>query len=186
MNTEYLTNRLVIKKLSATEGEAALVLDYFQRNKAHLAPWDPFRSDEFYKVESRKAAMEWEEDQWSRDAGYRLWIFKKEDIYYRKIIGTIGITNVKRGISQCCTIGYSIDSSDTGCGYITEAMSKIIDVLFNQCSLHRIEATVMPGNKPSLRVLEKLGFQREGLCRKYEKINGKWEDHVLLSLLNEQ
>lgn len=43
----------------------------------------------------------------------------------------------------------------------------------------------MPSNKSSLRVLEKLNFEHEGICEKYQKINGKWEDHILLALLNE-
>ncbi len=51
--------------------------------------------------------------------------------------------------------------------------------------MHRLEAACMPGNGPSLRVLEKAGFRREGVARRYLKINGTWEDHVLLALLLE-
>ena len=50
--------------------------------------------------------------------------------------------------------------------------------------LHRIEAGVMPRNLASIRVLEKAGFHKEGIARKNVKINGKWEDHQLLAVIN--
>ncbi|KNF08661.1 acetyltransferase [Gottschalkia purinilytica] len=70
-------------------------------------------------------------------------------------------------------------------GYITEAIKKGIDIMFNNYGLHRIEANIMPKNKPSLRVVGKLGFYNEGLARKYLKINGVWEDHIHMVLLND-
>lgn len=56
--------------------------------------------------------------------------------------------------------------------------------MFNEYTLHRIEATVMPNNSSSLKVLNKLKFQNEGLSKKYQKINGKWENHIHMALLN--
>ena len=52
-----------------------------------------------------------------------------------------------------------------------------------RCRLHRIEAACIPGNKRSIRVLEKAGFTREGLLRSYLKINGGWQDHYLYALI---
>jgi ribosomal-protein-alanine N-acetyltransferase len=43
----------------------------------------------------------------------------------------------------------------------------------------------MPRNRASMKVVEKLGFHNEGLALKYLKINGEWEDHVHMALLNE-
>ena len=54
-----------------------------------------------------------------------------------------------------------------------------------ELGLHRIEANIMPCNLPSLGVAEKCGFVREGLSRKYLKINGVWEDHIHMVRLNE-
>lgn len=185
MEKKYITSRLVLKTLGASNNEAKLVADYFIRNKEHLQPWDPYRSVEFYKVENRKAALEWEEEEVDKGTYYRFWIFNKDDVKCEKIIGTIGISNIKRGVMQSCAIGYSIDKEEAGVGYITESMTKVLDIIFNEYKLHRIEATVMPSNKASLRVLEKLNFKHEGVCEKYQKINGNWEDHILLALLNE-
>lgn len=55
---------------------------------------------------------------------------------------------------------------------------------FTKLQLHRLEANIMPRNKRSLRVVEKLGFYNEGLAEKYLNINGQWEDHLHLVLRN--
>lgn len=62
----------------------------------------------------------------------------------------------------------------------------MIAIAFRDLELHRIEANIMPHNKASLRVVEKQGFQFEGLAKKYLKIDGKWEDHIHMVLLNEE
>jgi ribosomal-protein-alanine N-acetyltransferase len=68
---------------------------------------------------------------------------------------------------------------------MTLAIKQTVDFAFNTLSLHRIEANVMPHNIASLKVLEKNNFNKEGLAKKYLKINGKWEDHIHMVLLNE-
>ncbi len=67
---------------------------------------------------------------------------------------------------------------------MTEAVRKGITVMFENYGLHRVEANIMPKNQRSLKVVEKLGFHNEGLALKYLKINGKWEDHIHMVLLN--
>jgi ribosomal-protein-alanine N-acetyltransferase len=68
---------------------------------------------------------------------------------------------------------------------MTEAIRKGIEIVFQECGLHRIEANILPRNLRSLRVAEKLGFVNEGLSRRYLCINGVWEDHIHMALLNE-
>ncbi len=68
--------------------------------------------------------------------------------------------------------------------YTTETVKLIVDYAFNELNLHRIEAGVMPHNIASIRVLEKAGFHKEGIALKNVKINGKWEDHQVLAIIN--
>ena len=56
---------------------------------------------------------------------------------------------------------------------------------FESLRLRRIEAACVPGNAPSQRLLEKVGFQREGYARQYLCINGIWQDHLLYALLRD-
>lgn len=66
---------------------------------------------------------------------------------------------------------------------MTEAVKLIVDFAFHELKLHRIEAGVMPRNLGSMRVLEKAGFHK-GHRPKNVKINGVWEDHQVLAILN--
>ncbi|CZS09951.1 ribosomal-protein-S5-alanine N-acetyltransferase [Clostridioides difficile] len=91
-----------------------------------------------------------------------------------------------RGVFLSCYLGYKLDQDEINQGYMTEAIQKGIDIIFNEYGLHRIEANVMPKNQRSLRVTEKLGFYNEGIAQKYLKINGIWEDHVHMVLLNDK
>ena len=178
----FETERLVLKVLD--ESYAELVLDYFNRNREHLSKFDPLRSEKFYKVENRRKALEQELIDINNGNQLRLWIFKKTDMDFKKIIGTICFSHIVKGFFLSCYVGYSIDNRETNKGYITEVLKKGIDIMFNEYKLHRIEATVMPKNIPSIKVLEKLNFKNEGLSIKYQKINGKWEDHIRMVLLN--
>ncbi len=67
---------------------------------------------------------------------------------------------------------------------MTETVRLVVDYAFHELKLHRIEAGVMPRNLGSMRVLEKAGFHKEGIARKNVKINGVWEDHQVLAILN--
>ena len=64
-----------------------------------------------------------------------------------------------------------------------EALQILLPSLFIDLRLHRIEAAVLKHNKASRRLLEKIGFIQEGICRSYLKIDGKWQDHIMYSLI---
>ena len=82
---------------------------------------------------------------------------------------------------QSCSIGYWISENKMGLGYMRESISILKDFIFNDLKLHRIEAACLPRNMRSLRILLKSEFEIEGHAKKYLKINGAWEDHILLS-----
>jgi len=66
---------------------------------------------------------------------------------------------------------------------MTRALAGAVRFAFDELKLHRVEAACMPNNLASIRVLERNGFQREGLARRYLKINGVWQDHLLYATL---
>lgn len=100
------------------------------------------------------------------------------------LIGIISLTEVVRGSLQSCWLGYFLDKSQNGRGYTTEAVRLVIKHAFEVLKLHRIEAGVMPHNTGSIRVLEKAGFEKEGLSKKNVLINGKWEDHLHFAIVS--
>jgi len=111
-------------------------------------------------------------------------IFGKDDFELNKVIGVLSFSSIVKGPFLSCFVGYSIDNRFQNKGYMTQALKAGIDFMFKTVGLHRIEANIMPRNISSLRVVEKLGFQNEGLSPEYLQIDGKWEDHVHMVLIN--
>lgn len=175
------TDRLILKVLD--QSRAQQVLAYYRRNQVFLERWEPARDNNFYTKDFQRDNLKNELKKIKNDSMYRWWIYKIEDT--SRVIGSIALNNIIRGCFQSCFLGYKLDKDEINNGYMTEALTRIIYFAFHDLRLHRLEANIMPHNKPSLRVVEKLGFRKEGLARKYLKINGKWEDHLCMVLLNE-
>ena len=181
MQKEYETERLILRVLD--KSYAQLVVDYYLRNESFLKEWEPLGNKEFYIKEYQEKQLDSELSDIENKRAFRLMIFKKE--YSNRIIGTVCFNNIVWGAFLSCNLGYKLDKDEINKGYMTEAVEKGIEIMFNEFGLHRIEANIMPKNRPSLRVVEKLGFYNEGIAYKYLKINGKWEDHIHMVLLNE-
>ncbi len=100
------------------------------------------------------------------------------------VIGSCSISSIVRGVFQACYMGYSVAERFEGQGKMKLIVSEVIDYAFIELKLHRIMANYMPSNERSGKLLESLGFEKEGLAKDYLYINGKWEDHVMTALLN--
>ncbi len=181
MEKIYETDRLVLKTLDGTS--AKLVLDYYIRNQEFLDEWEAAKEDSFYTEEYIAAMLDLDVINTEMGSSLRFWIFKKgnED----RVIGSVAFNNIVLGAFWSCFLGYKLDRDEINQGYITEAIQKGIEIMFGEYNLHRIEANIMPKNARSLRVVQKLGFYNEGLAYKYLKIDGKWEDHIHMVLLND-
>lgn len=160
------------------------VLAYYQRNRDSFKIWEPLRDSYFYTTAYHKAALKTGLKRVKEGKEYRFMIFEKDDKKLKQIIGVLSFSSIVQGPFMSCFAGYSIDSAYQNKGYMTQALQEGIHFIFETVGLHRIEANIMPGNISSLRVVEKLGFQNEGLSPEYLKINGKWEDHVHMVLIN--
>lgn len=103
-----------------------------------------------------------------------------------ELIGSCGFFHLRRG-TQTVETGYDLHPDYWNRGLITEVLREMVRYSFSAQSLfpvHRIEAIVAPPNSASIRVLEKLGFQREGLRREFAFWNGSYQDVLLYALLN--
>jgi ribosomal-protein-alanine N-acetyltransferase len=101
-------------------------------------------------------------------------------------IGGIVHFNVLAPYAKTLEMGYALVPSERGKGYCTEAAQLMVDYLFLSKDITCVQATIVVGNVASQRVLEKAGFQKEGIMRKRVFINGKWRDLVLFSILREE
>lgn len=83
-------------------------------------------------------------------------------------------------------LGYWIAPDEQGNGYATEAAGLCLDHAFDDHGLHKVLARVFEHNEASMRVLEKLGFQREGCLREHDYIRGAYRDTHLFGLLADE
>lgn len=182
MKRIYKTERLTLKVLD--KNDANIVLDYYTRNREFLNEWEAIKEKEFYTKKYHEEQLGKELDKIKNRGLFKLWIFKKDD--HSKVIGSVAFNNIVEGSFMSCHLGYKLDKNEINEGYMTEAIKEGIKIMFDEFKLHRIEANIMPKNARSLRVVEKLGFYNEGLAYKYLKINGRWEDHIHMVLLNDK
>ena len=174
------TRRLFVRMAEYTD--IAAVTQYYQRNRAFLAPFEPIRPEEFFteffwQVQLERSLMDFEQDR-----SLRLFIFERANPTV--VIGSINFNQFFRGPLQACVVGYSLAETKQGQGYMREALTVGISYLFVELNFHRITANYMPRNQRSGNLLKKIGFVVEGYAKDYILINGMWEDHILTSLTN--
>ena len=149
-------------------------------SKSFLVPWEP--SWDASSCTRRAYLRYFKNSNYlaNMDRAYSFLIFKKDD---KTLLGGINIGNVRRGVSQSASLGYWIGEKYSRNGYMKEALKLLIPSLFVDLRLNRIEAATLEENIASKNLLKKIGFKKEGLLRKYLKINGTWRDHILYGLL---
>jgi ribosomal-protein-alanine N-acetyltransferase len=174
MTPRLTTERLVLRGLGTRDVDRLLAFD--TANRAFLAPWEPARDDRYLTAERVVRSIRGDAGAAKRGDGYRWHLFLAGDP--DTIIGSVSLSNIVRGVFLSCHLGYRLGESWTGRGAMTEAVQRVLDQAFGPLGLHRVEANVLPRNRASRAVLRRLGFEEEGLCRTYLKINGVWEDHL--------
>ena len=102
-----------------------------------------------------------------------------------RLAGQVTVDNVVRGALRSGHLGYWVDSAVAGRGMASLAVALVADHAFGQVGLHRLQADIRPENRPSQRLVERLGFRQEGVLRRYLDIDGDWRDHWSYALLAE-
>jgi len=149
-------------------------------SRQHLTPWEPqWARDELARSAFRRRLRQYQREL-RDDQGYAFFAFREADAV---LLGGLNLTNVRRGVAQAASLGYWIGAPHAGGGYMTNAVRTVLPFAFGTLGLNRLEAACLPHNTASARVLEKVGFRREGLARHYLKIDGHWQDHDLYGLL---
>ncbi len=156
--------------------------DVRRRSKSFLQPWEPTWPPDSLSRGSFRRRIEQTERE-ARDGSARSFLILLRDS--ETVVGGLTISHIRRGVSQTASLGYWLGEMHTSKGFMTEALTAAIPFAFTELKLHRIEAACLPKNDASRRLLERLGFQEEGQARGYLKIDGRWQDHVLFGLLEE-
>jgi ribosomal-protein-alanine N-acetyltransferase len=99
------------------------------------------------------------------------------------LVGFVNVNNIVRGALQSGYLGYGAFASHGGRGLMTEGLRAVLDVVFGELDLHRVEANIQPTNQRSIDLVRRLGFENEGFSRRYLWIDGGWRDHERWALL---
>jgi ribosomal-protein-alanine N-acetyltransferase len=141
-----------------------------------LQPWEPlWARDELTRGAFRRRLRRYAREQ-REDRAYPFFLFRESD---GQLLGGATLSNVRRGVAMACTLGYWMGAPHAGKGYMSAAVSLLLPFAFGELRLNRVEAACLPTNSASRRLLENAGFEREGYARRYLRIAGEWQDHVL-------
>ncbi len=161
-------------ELDDADGLAAL----YARNREFLRPFEPDRDDAFFTPEGQRARVE--QTLEGARAGTR---FGYAILDAGELAGVLGLENVIHGASRSATVSYWVDRGRNGRGLASGAVAEIAEVALTDLGLHRLQAPVRVDNLASQRVLDKNGFERIGIARRYLRVGGEWRDHVLFQRL---
>ena len=176
-----LTARLRLVAADAHLGAA--LADFHQRNRDHLAPWDPPTEPGFFTEEVQARRLRDAAAAFAAGTGFRYLLQPIGDA--SRVIGSINFSNIVRGAFQSCNLGYALDQAYEGQALMTEALRCAIAEMFSpRINLHRIQAAYRLENWRSAEVLKRLNFHDEGVCPDYLFIDGLWRVHRLVALLN--
>ncbi|MBU2894866.1 GNAT family N-acetyltransferase [Colwellia sp. D2M02] len=176
---ELITKNLIITILEPKDYQ--LLATYERANRAHLAKWEPLRSDEYFTDEAVRKRVAQNFDNFKSGSSIA---FVALDKKRTKIICCCNYSNIVQGVFQACHLGYSVNMADQGKGLMFEMLQASLEYVFSQRELHRVMANYITSNIRSDRLLARLGFEKEGVAKSYLKIAGSWQDHVLTSKIN--
>jgi ribosomal-protein-alanine N-acetyltransferase len=152
-------------------------------SRAFLIPWEPtWPADDLTRSAFRRRLKRYAED-WRTDQSYAFFAFRRSD---NALVGGLTLASIRRGVAQAGSIGYWMGLPHVRNGHMTAAVKAVLPFSFGTLRLHRVEAACIPTNTPSIRLLERCGFAREGYARRYLCINGIWQDHLLFARLKDE
>jgi len=180
-STELRTPRLLLRAPHVALSQS--VSEFYLRNQAHFAPWDPPSPPGFFAPDQVAARLQLAALAFEEGQAYRWWICNQDAP--TRVIGQCQVSQVSRAVFQSAMLGYSLDAQRQGHGLMSEALAAVRDEIFSpRVGLHRLQAAVRPENTRSRQVLLRLGFAHEGHSKRYLFISGAWRDHDLYALIN--
>ena len=176
----FFSSRLLLRRLSRSD--AGDITSLFLKNREALINLFPILPKKITHKIIEKMIYE---DQISARTGKRLdmGIFKNDS---DEVIGQIALHTVEFGVIRSAGISYWVAQEYLKKGYATEALATLLAFAFEEVRLHRIWARIECSNISSQKLVERLGFRKEGTERKSLFLKGEWQDADLYALIEEE
>jgi ribosomal-protein-alanine N-acetyltransferase len=179
---ELVGRRIVLRTLSDLDYDGWY--EVRARCRDWLIPWEPRPKGGPLPAEDRgsfSARCAIRERERQLGTGYGFGIFANG-----RFAGEVTLSSVQRGPFQSGFIGYWVDEALAGQGIVPEAVVVTLQFAFESIGLHRVEISIIPRNRSSRRVVEKLGLRMEGVAERFLEIDGVWEDHARYAVTSEE
>lgn len=180
MDLTLESKRLILRVLF--EQHAPLTAEFYRRNWRFLSGWEPNMSRQNADLSTQQSSLHYEFEQLKLGRFLRYWYAPKEQPDF--LYGTVCFQSILPHPFSRCEIGYKQDQACQGQGYATEAIHTAVTHLFTVGGIHRVEALAECQNHSSIRLLERLGFEQEGISRQAVYLRDGWQDCFRYSLLN--
>ncbi|WP_193367330.1 GNAT family N-acetyltransferase [Pelagibius marinus] len=153
-----------------------------EESRGFLTPWEPTWPHDALGRHAFRRRLRAYNQEWRQGTGFSFLVYRLSD---STLMGGVTLSNVRRGVAQAASMGYWIGERFARQGFMSEAVSAVVEFAFEELALHRVEAACLPHNDASRSLLLKVGFRQEGYARQYLRINGKWQDHLLFEMLRD-
>lgn len=152
-----------------------------ERNAGWLRPWDATDPEHGARPLDFRTLRRWNQEQARLGLALPLVITVQG-----RLVGQITAGPLQYGALRSAVLGYWIGQGEAGRGLVPRAVALVIDHLFAELALHRVEVTVRPENAASLRVVQKLHLRPEGMRQAAIHVDGAWRDHLVFALTAEE
>ncbi|CAI6278139.1 N-acetyltransferase [Bacillus subtilis] len=174
MFTVNVNNKVKLKLLDLDDRDALFRL--VDNNRNYLKKWLPWVDSVQTKTVYDGIIRSWAKEYIEKES-LNLGI-----LYNEKIVGMISLHEIDFG-NRKTSIGYWIEEQSQGKGIVTNCLKFLIDYAFSKLKLNRIEIRCNPENTKSIQIPIALGFEKEGVLRNSEYLNGKSQDLVVFSMI---
>ncbi|HTR92151.1 MAG TPA: GNAT family protein [Trebonia sp.] len=161
-------------------GDAEALARLLTENRDYLAPFSPLQDDAYFTAEGQREVIARQLAAYERGAMLPLLVLDRDG----EIAGSLNLNSIIRGAFQNASVGYWVSQARAGHGLASAALAEAIGLAFGDLGLHRLDAATLLHNTPSQHVLTRNGFRPFAVAESYLKIAGRWQDHILFSLLN--
>lgn len=151
-----------------------------ENSRSFLQPWEPRWPRDHLTRPAFRRRVRWANTEAHAERAFAFLIFHKlEDT----LIGGITISNIRRGPSRSASLGYWVGEPHARQGFMRDAVERVARFAYDDMKLVRLEAACLESNVASRALLERCGFQSEGIVRGYLEVNGTVRDHILYARL---
>lgn len=173
-----LTDDVVMRV--ATLADAAAFAEAQVRNREHLQPWEPLRSERWFTTAAQEDRLKEQLARFDKREIVPWFLFQGD-----RVVGAMTLTDIVPGPFRNGHLGYWIDADMLGKGLATAGVQAVAEIADSELLLHRIQASTMTANVASQRVLTKAGFTQIGTAPDYLHIAGAWQaSHLYQRILN--